>query len=70
MADEGYSRQGIVERLAITFAQVRYNLKANDLTPTNRLGQALVLSTAQVDKVKAFVGSSSENGQISFEFAH
>ncbi|KAI0996975.1 hypothetical protein K3495_g11208 [Podosphaera aphanis] len=71
LADEGYSRQKISERLSITVAQVRYALKIKDLTPKKRSGRPRVLSTAKVDEIEAFVCLSSENRQIPyFELAH
>lgn len=66
LANEGYSRQKISERLSITIAQARHSLNANDLTPVKCLGLPPILSTAQFDELEAFVCSSSENHQMSF----
>ena len=71
LADEGYSRQKISERLAITVAQVRYALNTRDLTPKKRLGRPSVLSATQADEIETFVCASAENRQMSyFELAH
>ncbi|KAI1003997.1 hypothetical protein K3495_g4212 [Podosphaera aphanis] len=54
LANEGYSRRKISQRLGLSYRQVSYTVDNPDTPPKKSLGRPPVLSTSQVDEKEAF----------------